>query len=527
MVRSTFPSPLPPEVARALRMSREEQMELVLRSSASGGGAGAGGANQGQFAVGFKEARRFLKERLGITVRADREAAMLAAQLDSSAAGPSLGLNPLLGTGGEAGAGKVEEGHHALQRFADIVEDELEEWLGTEVYLNPDLEPSSTRVVVDSNFMRPLHDEIYDYDDDGGDEREARYGDGPAVSSTTGPAQQEEEDDDEPCIVELASAPHSLRWSVPSPLLRYAVHCLARIHGCPSFSKDATTTTAATGASSSKSRVPPRRETWILNPNPAARGTRRSGMGGASGQAAAGSRRSGGGGASALTDQGQRRGAGLETPPTTDIGTDIGTDSELGFSTEHELEHEHDGAGSSSEAELGGGLSHHGRRELNGHARDGGGAGGALADSVIWSEDDEGGSEAGEVAGPAARFHPRFSQSRPSRTRAEEGAGDETLMRDFARARIKTDDDDDDGVVIPERRTRPATSTTTTAAREREREREQQRDRNQDSRAQDLPESTISALSLGGYEREDEEEDEDDELDTDSLSGSGVLPTKR
>lgn len=99
-------------------------------------------------------------------------------------------------------------------------------------------------------------------------------------------------EDGQPVLTEEARHPHSLVWVIPDPYMRLAIHCLARVLGCPSFSKD--------GPSSV-------RRTWILHPRPPVSATRR--PAGAS---------------------------GIDTPPTTDVGTDLGSETSdwAGLTTE-------------------------------------------------------------------------------------------------------------------------------------------------------------------------------------------------
>lgn len=401
-VKSTFPQPMPPEVARALKLSREEQQELVRRANESQSDSfhqpnGVAGSSPGQYAVSIRDARRFLKERLGITPRQDQVKLATAAaeqELGTPDGADDLPSGLDLTVGGNAhsptttrtlnGAPMVPVVEdHALQRFADIVEEELEAWLSPQVYIRPDTQ-SHSRVIVNADYMRPLQDEEDVYDDDeedsnafvGGQRRTSK-----SSQRRTGSTSSSTAAADEPCIYEISAAPHSLRWYVPSPLLRYAVHCLARLHNCPSFSKEAIAFLPQRAT---------RRETWILNPNPAARGARQgNNLAGPSGQPA-GPRRSGG------------NGVGLETPPTTDIGTDVGTD----IGTDSELGFDHD-TGSSSEAEHGL-VRRTGPSAIQGTHLDR-----SLVESVVWSEDESLPDEAepntnGVADVTVTRFPPRI-----------------------------------------------------------------------------------------------------------------------
>ncbi|CAD6884166.1 unnamed protein product [Tilletia controversa] len=404
-VRSTFPQPMPPEVARALKLSREEQVDLVRSATAAAGSSSslaAGSAEEpGHFEVSLREARRFLKERLGVVPRADQvfppngkvEYATPPRETREGEVGPST-----------RGAAFVVE-DHAMQRFADIVEDELDAWLGTEVYVRPDQQEQDrqTRTIVDADFVRPRSAAEKQT------EAEAEVEPTEESSGARGLRRSEGANrtrDSEPCVMEISSAPHSLRWHIPSPLLRYAVHCLARMHGCPSFSKDAVQASNSNSNGTPSQRVqnagPVRREIWILNPNPAARGARsrapapaprRSTL-----QAALQPPSTGTATAIAIHPL-----LGLETPPTTDIGTD----SEAGL---------YEDGGSSSEAEhpvVGG---------LNGLNR-------SLMDSVVWSEseDERGGIIIGGGAGGASSDGVDADDDSSTHGESVSAAGDETI----------------------------------------------------------------------------------------------------
>lgn len=131
-----------------------------------------------------------------------------------------------------------------LQTFAMRAEAELQAWLDQDVFLAPDVHVAPRRdTLIDLNS----HD----------DERDLR-------------------------IVEVGKTAHNMVWEVPDAFLRLLVHCLARVHHCPTFSKD------SMGG----------RQTWILNPRPG-----RGRVGGA-----------------------HLSHSMLDTPPTTDVGTDVASD---------------------------------------------------------------------------------------------------------------------------------------------------------------------------------------------------------
>lgn len=65
-------------------------------------------------------------------------------------------------------------------------------------------------------------------------------------------------------LVELRRTPNALVWGTGDGYSRMAVHCIARVRDCPSYSRTVTTESG-----------PPQRHTWILHPNPLMRGSRR------------------------------------------------------------------------------------------------------------------------------------------------------------------------------------------------------------------------------------------------------------
>ena len=146
------------------------------------------------------------------------------------------------------------------QRLVAKARDEISAWLAETVFLNPG--KKDPRVLVDIEFNT-------------------------ATATATATA-----DGDAGQLVEIQRTPNALVWAVPDAYLRLAVHCLARVSGCPSFSKDSPQRDA--------------RHTWILNPNPLAR-RRRTRAHSATSSTASG-----------LHNEAARH-ATLETPPTTDL----------------------------------------------------------------------------------------------------------------------------------------------------------------------------------------------------------------
>ncbi|PWZ02419.1 hypothetical protein BCV70DRAFT_186580 [Testicularia cyperi] len=116
-------------------------------------------------------------------------------------------------------------------------------------------------------------------------------------------------------IVEFQRTPNALVWLVHDPFLRLVVHCLARVYGCPSFSKDDVAR-------------PGLRFTWILNKNPLSRRGRRGRRASVSSSTMSVTAAESARNAEAAIPGRLRALAGaLETPPTTDF--DSQTESEL------------------------------------------------------------------------------------------------------------------------------------------------------------------------------------------------------
>lgn len=87
-----------------------------------------------------------------------------------------------------------------------------------------------------------------------------------------------QDDDRDFRIHQISKNPHNMVWQVSDAFLRLTIHCLARVLHCPTFSKDA----------------PNGRQTWILHPR-SGRGNMSSSLGHSM----------------------------IDTPPITDIGTDV------------------------------------------------------------------------------------------------------------------------------------------------------------------------------------------------------------
>ncbi|UZJ53566.1 hypothetical protein CBS101457_002886 [Exobasidium rhododendri] len=141
------------------------------------------------------------------------------------------------------GQESLEEQPGVLQAFTKRAEAELQAWLHQDIFLAPDAQLAVPDALVDLNS----HD----------DQRDLR-------------------------IIQVSKNPHNLVWEIPDAFLRLAVHCLARVLHCPTFSKD--------GANG--------RQTWILNPKP-------------------------GKGYSGTASMSHSM---LDTPPPTDVGTDVASE---------------------------------------------------------------------------------------------------------------------------------------------------------------------------------------------------------
>lgn len=184
---------------------------------------------------------------------------------------------------GEINDKMVEEGKAGdLERFIWLVDREIRQWSGDEVFLFPSAsDRKEGKVLLDQDFNFALNPQTIHLDD-----------------TRPGEAGQ---------LIEFQRTPNALVWLVHDPFLRLVVHCLARVSKCPSFSKD----------------DPNRglRFTWVLNKNPLARKGRR------------GRRVSVSSSAISTPLPAVRTLAGaLDTPPTTDF--DSQTESEFAGDTD-------------------------------------------------------------------------------------------------------------------------------------------------------------------------------------------------
>lgn len=152
----------------------------------------------------------------------------------------------------------------AVQQFAKLAEAEIAAWLGQDIFLHPDRTQAVTLIDLNRGQMC---------------------------------AQQK----DDLRLTELTRNPHNLVWAIADPFKRLTIHCLARVYGCASFSKD---TSDGVG-----------RQTWILKGQAQQKST--------SGSASMGL---------------QSAVGNFDTPPTTDIGSELASDltSSIGDSSDWE-----------------------------------------------------------------------------------------------------------------------------------------------------------------------------------------------
>lgn len=148
-----------------------------------------------------------------------------------------------------------------LQRFSKMAEAEIVAWLEQDIFLLPDRKDAIVLIDLPSTFSD--------------DSQEANL---------------------DNRLIEIQRTPHNLIWFTSDPFKRLTVHCLARVYGCTSFSKD------VPGSSSQ----PLSRQTWILKSRAAQRKQEQRFT-------------------HALNPKTKHLGD-LETPPTTDIGTDVGSE---------------------------------------------------------------------------------------------------------------------------------------------------------------------------------------------------------
>lgn len=132
-----------------------------------------------------------------------------------------------------------------LERFVWTVDRQIRLWSMEEVHVLPDAQAKQQNrkrglILLNSHFCPP----------------ENKGGNVDSGHVHLDSVQRKATDDGQ--LIEFQRTPNALVWLVGDPFLRLVVHCLARVYGCPSFSKD------------DLSR-PGLRFTWILNKNPLAR----------------------------------------------------------------------------------------------------------------------------------------------------------------------------------------------------------------------------------------------------------------
>ncbi|PWN33246.1 uncharacterized protein FA14DRAFT_190412 [Meira miltonrushii] len=157
--------------------------------------------------------------------------------------------------------GQVQSNMNPIQQFTKMAEAEIVAWLGQDVFLRPDRKDAVVLIDLPATYT----DDIKEVTSDNR-------------------------------LMEIQRTPHNLVWSTSDPFKRLTIHCLARVYGCQSFSKD------APGLPSESAS----RQTWILKSRAAQRQQQQR-----------------------LTHASNpltRHIGDLETPPTTDIGTDVGSE---------------------------------------------------------------------------------------------------------------------------------------------------------------------------------------------------------
>jgi len=157
--------------------------------------------------------------------------------------------------------GQDQSNMNSLQQFTKMAEAEIVAWLEQDVFLRPDRKDAIILIDLPATYT----DDVKEASSDNR-------------------------------LMEIQRTPHNLVWSTSDPFKRLTIHCLARIYGCTSFSKD-------TPHLSSESAS---RQTWILKSRAAQRQQQQR--------------------LTHATNPSTRRIGDLETPPTTDIGTDVGSE---------------------------------------------------------------------------------------------------------------------------------------------------------------------------------------------------------
>lgn len=157
--------------------------------------------------------------------------------------------------------GQVQSNMNPLQQFTKMAEAEIVAWLEQDVFLRPDRKDAIVLIDLPATYT----DDVKDVTSDNR-------------------------------LMEIQRTPHNLVWSTSDPFKRLTIHCLARVYGCTSFSKDAPGSPTESAS----------RQTWILKSRAAQRQQQQR-----------------------LTHASNpltRHIGDLETPPTTDIGTDVGSE---------------------------------------------------------------------------------------------------------------------------------------------------------------------------------------------------------
>lgn len=159
-------------------------------------------ALKGQFSMGLNEAQQFLRTRLKCTPTHSLRAALDALMSTDTQLSPAMA---------------------PVERLICIAGREVVEWLETTVHVKNNAALSGPRIII---------------------------------------AHQDSPDADEKAVVvEARRSPSLLIWKVDDAYNRLAVHCIARVLQCPSFSRTCMVGSPQTGWSTE-------RHTYIMHPNP-------------------------------------------------------------------------------------------------------------------------------------------------------------------------------------------------------------------------------------------------------------------
>lgn len=257
-------------------------MRAERQGTAIGGGDASDNHQQGgPFTMGFSDAHWFLTHRCGVRPCGLEAIAPNLATEDSTMASSST----FSSLSGNAGLG-------AVQLFVKQAEAIMAAWLTQDVFLKPNAAHTDERSARRQALSSPALIDLRSLQTGASDERDLR-------------------------LFEVTRNPHNLVWSIPDPFMRLAVHCLARVLSCPSFSKNGVVATDSDGGDR-RSQPVPGRHTWILNGRAHAAPRAQASVGGSGGGVVRSSARPGAATATLPSD--------LETPPATDVGSEMASD---------------------------------------------------------------------------------------------------------------------------------------------------------------------------------------------------------